>query len=200
MKSKDFEMFSLKLWDIWKDRCKWTHRTNLTINGVHKIKWGEWTESFLHEYRNTQLKINLSCLSLISRYSAHVENRAFNEYTFFVDATFNDDTLSYATGYAIFDPGGSLCAVGFRKIPPTGSVMAAEVKAIYNGALMGSLTSMGPRESYPTPLKIFMSSPARRCINESRKWPSVLPRALLKTPPFLGSGTASARLMHWPTS
>lgn len=135
----------MKLWGIWKDRCHWTQKPNFTPGRANQIKWGNWTDKFLDEYRSAECKLNISYQPLIGKYTALVVNKSYHEYTILVDAAFNDDTLSYATGYAIFYPGGSLCVVGFRKIPPTGSVMAAEVKAIYNGVLFGEHNLQGPK-------------------------------------------------------
>lgn len=55
----------------------------------------------------------------------------------FVDATFCDESKSYATYFVIFDPGGLQIAAGFRKIKPPGTVLAAELQAIYDGIIYG---------------------------------------------------------------
>lgn len=52
--------------------------------------------------------------------------------------------MSYATTFAIFDPGGNLWAVGFRKIQPPGSIMAAELQAMQDGLLFGKHHRPGP--------------------------------------------------------
>lgn len=41
--------------------------------------------------------------------------------------------MNYATGFAIFDPGGKLWAAGHRNISPPSTVLAAEITVIIDG-------------------------------------------------------------------
>lgn len=54
-------------------------------------------------------------------------------FSLFVDAAYNDSTMSYALGFAIFNPGGKLWGDGYHKILPPCSIMAAELRAIKDG-------------------------------------------------------------------
>lgn len=60
------------------------------------------------------------------------------------DAAFNDENHSYATGYAIFDPGGTRAAFGFRKIKPTCTVLAAKIQVISNSLAVGLSLRLSP--------------------------------------------------------
>lgn len=81
--------------------------------------------------------------SLVARYTVHRDDGNNQEHTICVDAAFCDENHSYATGYVIYDPVGILKAVGFRKIKPTGSILAAEVHAIYNSLVAGIVQVQG---------------------------------------------------------
>lgn len=120
LKKEEFELFFLKLWCIWKDRCAWTHKPNFHPGSTVQLQWGNWADNFLKEYRSAQHKICNTSHSLIDRYSKPRANLPEQGFTIYVDAAFNDETLSYATGYAIFYPGGVLVAVGCRRISPMG--------------------------------------------------------------------------------
>lgn len=69
----------------------------------------------------------------------------------FVDAALCDDSLVYATGFAIFNPRRNLTATGCRKIQPPGTILAAELQAIADGITYGLC-------NFPGPLRILSDS------------------------------------------
>lgn len=102
-------------------------------------------------------KLNAGLQPLVDRYKPPGETNNIQEYTICVDATFYDDTHSYATGFVIYDPSDSLRGVGFRKINPPGSVLAADVQAIYNGMSYGNEHFRGRKRILSDSLKAIHS-------------------------------------------
>lgn len=153
MNRNDFELFCMKLWGIWKDRCNWIHKPNFVPGCDSQFSWGAWTDNFFDDFHKAQCKLDTTHHPLIARYTTPLENDNRQEYTIFVDAAYCDESHSYATGFAIYDPGGYLRVVGFQKIPPTGSVMAAEVQTIYNGLTYGERNFSGSKRIFSDSLE-----------------------------------------------
>lgn len=86
--------------------------------------------------------------SLVFKYSISEVELGNHDYNIFVDAAFCDRSHSYATAFAVFDPDGQLKAVGFRKIRPTGSIMAAELQALHDGLIFGDRNFSGTKRIF----------------------------------------------------
>lgn len=90
-----------------------------------------WTEAYLDAYHKAQIKIPQKTISLSDRYAPDPTQDNMDCFAIFVDAAFNSNTV-FSTGFAIYDMGGTIWAVGYRRIPSLGTVMSAELQAIHN--------------------------------------------------------------------
>lgn len=66
----------------------------------------------LKDYREVHAKVEHKGQDLSLKYAVNLDRGSDNLKTICVDAAYNDDTLSYATGFTIYDPGGKLMAAG----------------------------------------------------------------------------------------
>lgn len=77
-------------------------------------------------------------IPLAKKYSRPTEEIDCRVHSIYVDAAYYDLKHVYAVGYAVFDPGGALIATGGRCLHSPGTIMAAELEAIYYGIQFGS--------------------------------------------------------------
>lgn len=105
---------------------------------------GYWSNKMLQDYREVHIKVEHKGQDLSTKYAVSHDRTTDNQKTICVEAAFNDDTLSYATGFVIYDPEGKMMAAGYHKINPPGSVLNAELYAIANGLDFGMNNVEGP--------------------------------------------------------
>lgn len=142
----NFERFCFKLWGVWKDRCALTHNDSST-----RALMGYWTDQALENFQKAQRTILVNGTSLLARYATTYKSTNLQSLSIFVDAAYDDKWNAYATGVAIFDPGGKILAAGCRNISLPGSVMVAELQAILDGILFG-------RKHFTDTYRIFSDS------------------------------------------
>lgn len=133
MEDADLEKFAIKMWCIWKERCDITHKKRIQQTGGAPRTLVAWTDAYLDQFHNETSKLSqrLSIPSKISRPPPNHMNYAY--WSLNVDAAYNEPTLTFAIGFYIKDQDGKPRAAGCHRIPPPGSVMAAEITALVEG-------------------------------------------------------------------
>lgn len=111
-------------------------------------------ELFYSQFREALRTIGNNGQNLSTKYEVTESFTTNNHHALFVDATFYDEIVSYATGFVIYDPGGNMVAAGFQQISPPGSVMAAELHAIANGNDFASEFCEGPWKIFTDSLDV----------------------------------------------
>lgn len=127
-----------------EERCTTTHNS-FPHNHNHKAEsFGKWTNSFLASYQKAQIRNNTQAPKLKDKYLRAPVQGNSQYYSSYVDMAYNEPLNIYAIARAIFDPGGNIWATGYQKITPPGSIMAAEINAIKNGAKFWKEHQLGP--------------------------------------------------------
>lgn len=118
------------------------------IHGISRVlvftKPSHWTNIYLQEFRNAQKASLTDVQSIVKKYSLTQGYNTSQALSIYVDAAFYDQTLSYAAGFVIYSPDGVMVADGHLKIKPPGTIMVAELQAIYHGVLFGISNTEGP--------------------------------------------------------
>lgn len=146
-----FEEFCTKLCGVWKDLCTYAHSSEHRWPLLKKDCTDHWAEAHLDSFRKAQVKLPPRSSSLLKTYSPDQSQDRKNCFFVFIDAAYNSLSHVYATNFAIYDPRGNICVVGYHRIPPWGTVMAAELQTIHDGISYW-------KDHRPSPLKVFSDS------------------------------------------